>query len=61
MAKDFRTFAEEAGSEKNLYLKRLKLTDTPMADWTDDDVQLALVCSFPWMQWMQLIRNGGEW
>lgn len=61
MAKQFRDFLEEEGSEKGLYLRRLKLTDKAIADITDEDLELMVACTFPWMQWMQTIRNGGEW
>lgn len=52
--------AEAAGSEMNLYLERLSLIDKPYKDWTPEDQNLALVCGFAWMQWMQLIRTGKD-
>lgn len=61
MPKLFRDFLEEAGSEKDLYLRRLKLIEKPIADINDDDIALLVACTFPWTHWMQLIRNGGEW
>lgn len=58
----FRECVEAAGgTERDLYVKRLKLAKKPVAEWTEEEVRMAMVCTFPWMQWMQLIRNGGEW
>lgn len=56
--KMFKDFLDECGGlEIELYKRRRTLAFKPVGEWTPDDLQMAIACSFEWCLWMEAVTR----